>query len=66
MAGQTPNTRPDLWDRINNGNGDWAVQIRYAVGDRVFFGGHVYRALQAHQATTANSPPNPAFWELVL
>ena len=30
----------------------------YAVGDRVFFGGHVYRALQAHQATAANSPPN--------
>jgi FtsP/CotA-like multicopper oxidase with cupredoxin domain len=66
VAGQTPNTRPDLWDRINNQNGDWAVQIRYAVGDRVFFGGHVYRALQAHQATTANSPPNAAFWELVL
>jgi len=66
VAGQTPPTRPDLWDRVNNQNGDWAVQIRYAVGDRVFFNGHVYRALQAHQATTANSPPNPAFWELVL
>jgi FtsP/CotA-like multicopper oxidase with cupredoxin domain len=66
VAGQTPNTRPDLWDRINNMNGDWAVQIRYAVGDRVFFNGHVYRALQAHQATTANSPPNAAFWQLVL
>ena len=66
VAGQTPNTRPDLWDRVNNQDGDWAVQIRYAVGDRVFFNGHVYRALQAHQATTSNSPPNPAFWELVL
>jgi len=66
VAGQTPNTRPDLWERINNMNGDWAVQIIYAVGDRVFFNGHVYRALQAHQATTANGPPNPAFWELVL
>jgi FtsP/CotA-like multicopper oxidase with cupredoxin domain len=66
VAGQTPNTRPDLWDRINNMNGDWAVQIRYAVGDRAFFGGSVYRALQAHQATAANAPPNPAFWELVL
>jgi FtsP/CotA-like multicopper oxidase with cupredoxin domain len=66
VAGQTPNTRPDLWDRINNQNGDWAVQIRYAVGDRAFFSGHVYRALQAHQATAANGPPNPAFWELVL
>ena len=66
VAGQTPNTRPDLWDRINNENGNWAVQIRYAVGDRVFFGANVYRALQAHQATAANGPPNPAFWELVL
>ena len=63
---QPPNQRPDLWERINNQNGDWAVQIIYAVGDRVFFSGHVYRALVAHQATTANSPPNPAFWELVL
>jgi hypothetical protein len=66
VAGQTPNTRPDLWDRINNMNGDWAVQIRYAVGDRVFRNGQVFRALQAHQATAANGPPNAAFWELVL
>ena len=67
VAGQPPPTRPDLWARINNQNGDWAVQIIYNVGDRVFFtDGHVYRALRAHQATTANSPPNPAFWELVL
>jgi FtsP/CotA-like multicopper oxidase with cupredoxin domain len=65
VAGQTPDTRPDLWDRINNQNGDWAVQIRYAVGDRVFFNGHVYRALKAHQAAAANSPPNAAFWQLV-
>jgi hypothetical protein len=42
------------------------VQIIYQVGDRVFFQGHVYRALQTHQATTANSPPNAAFWALVL
>jgi FtsP/CotA-like multicopper oxidase with cupredoxin domain len=66
VAGQTPDTRPDLWDRINNQNGDWAAQTRYAVGDRVFFNAHVYRALQAHQANAGNSPPNPAFWELVL
>jgi len=66
VAGQPPPTRPDLWNRVNNQNGDWAAQIPYAVGDRVFFSGHVYRALQAHQATTANSPPNPAFWQLVL
>jgi len=67
IAGQTPPTRPDLWARINNQNGDWAPQIIYDVGDRVFFGGHVYRALSQHQATTANSPDlAPSIWELVL
>jgi FtsP/CotA-like multicopper oxidase with cupredoxin domain len=67
VAGQTPPTRPDLWARINNENGDWAVQIIYDVGDRVFFGGHVYRALSQHQATAATQPNlAPAVWELVL
>src|SRR5262249_865553 len=42
-AGQTPDTRPDLWERINNENGNWAVQTIYSVGDRAFFQGHVYR-----------------------
>jgi FtsP/CotA-like multicopper oxidase with cupredoxin domain len=67
VAGQTPNTRPDLWERINNQNGDWAVQIIYNVGDRVFFGGHVYQALQMNQATNANRPDiAPAVWMLVF
>jgi FtsP/CotA-like multicopper oxidase with cupredoxin domain len=63
---QPPPQRPDLWERINNMNGDWAVQIIYNVSDRVKFGGRVYRALQRHQATNANAPPNAAFWQLVL
>jgi len=67
MAAQPPPTRPDLWARVNNQNGDWAVQIIYAVGDRVFFGGHVYRALVQHQATAATEPDiAPGTWELVL
>ena len=58
---------PDLWERINNGNGDWAVQIKYSVGDRVFFGGHVYQALQQNMATDANRPDvAPAVWQLVF
>jgi FtsP/CotA-like multicopper oxidase with cupredoxin domain len=63
---QPPTQRPDLWERINNQNGDWAIQIIYAVGDRVFFQGNVYRALQRHQAR-AGLEPNaaPAFWALV-
>ena len=67
VAGQTPDTRPDLWERINNQNGDWAVQIIYNVGDRVFFGGHVYQALQMNQATNANRPDvAPAVWMLLF
>jgi FtsP/CotA-like multicopper oxidase with cupredoxin domain len=64
---QTPPTRPDLWERINNQDGDWAVQIIYQVGDRTRFGGHIYRALQKHQATNANRPDvTPSVWTLVL
>jgi hypothetical protein len=64
---QPPNQRPDLWERINNQNGDWAVQTIYQVGDRVFFGSHVYRALKQHQATNGNKPDvSPTFWTLVL
>jgi FtsP/CotA-like multicopper oxidase with cupredoxin domain len=68
VAGQPPNTRPDLWERINNQNGQWAAQTIYNVGDRVLFNGeaNVFRALQQHQANAGNSPPNPAFWEQVL
>ena len=66
VAGQTPNLHPELWNRVNNQNGDWAVQTPYAVGDRVFFNGQVFRAVQAHQATATNSPPNAAFWQLVM
>jgi hypothetical protein len=60
VAGQTPPTRPDLWDRINNQDGDWAVQIRYAVGDRVFFSAHVYRALQGTPGDGGERSAEPA------
>jgi FtsP/CotA-like multicopper oxidase with cupredoxin domain len=62
-----PNTRFDLWERVNNQDGDWAVQIIYQVGDRARFNGHIYRALQMHQATATTEPDiSPAFWQLVL
>jgi len=66
LSTQPPNQRPDLWERINNQDGDWAIQIIYNVGDRVFFQGQVYRALQKHQAR-AGLEPNaaPAFWAVV-
>lgn len=67
VATQPPTARPDLWQRLNNQNGDWAVQIIYQVGDRARLNGHIYRALVRHQATNANRPDiAPTVWELVL
>jgi len=68
VANQPPPTRPDLWERINNKNGDWAAQTIYNVGDRVFFPNEsqVWRALVKHQANADNAPPNPRFWARIL
>jgi spore coat protein A, manganese oxidase len=66
---QPPPQRFDLWERINNQNGDWALQTIYNVGDRVFFPdeSHVYRALEQHQAIPGTEPNvSPTLWELVL
>jgi len=66
-SSQPPPTRPDLWERINNQDGDWAIQTIYQVGDRVRFSGHIYRALQVNQANAGNAPGvTPSVWELVL
>jgi hypothetical protein len=63
-AAQTPNTRFDLWERVNNNDGTWQPQIIYAVGDRVLFNGQLYLAHTVHQAQTGQSPDlNPAVWE---
>jgi hypothetical protein len=64
-SSQPPNTRFDLWERVNNNDGTWQPQIIYAVGDRVLFNGQLYRALTVHQAQTGQSPNlDPAKWEL--
>jgi len=63
---QSPPQRFDLWARVNNQNGDWAVQTIYNVGDRVFFQDFVYRALQQHQAVTGTEPNvTPTLWQVV-
>ena len=60
VAGQPPTTRPDLWERINNQNGDWAVQIIYHVGDRrVLQGPRLPGAAVQHQATNGEPPAEP-------
>jgi len=65
-SNQPPPQRPDLWERINNLNGDWAIQTIYNVGDRVFFQGKVYRALQRHQARAGQEPTTaPTLWAFV-
>ena len=61
---QPPNTRFDLWERVNNNDGTWQPQIIYAVGDRVLHQGLLYKALAVHQAQTGQTPPaNPALWD---
>jgi hypothetical protein len=67
VSNDPPSTRFDLWERVNNQDGDWAVQIVYQVGDLARFQGHIYRALTEHQATAATEPDlAPSVWELVL
>jgi hypothetical protein len=64
QATQPPDTRFDLWDRVNNNDGSWQPQIRYAVDDRVLHNGQLFRALQVHQAQPGQTPPNnPALWD---
>jgi hypothetical protein len=64
QAGQPPNTRLDLWERVNNNDGTWRPQIIYAVDDRVVFQGQLFRALRVHQARAGRTPPdNPALWD---
>jgi FtsP/CotA-like multicopper oxidase with cupredoxin domain len=64
-SSQPPNTRFDLWERVNNNDGTWQPQIIYAVGDRVLFNGQLYRGKTVHQAQTGKSPnTDPSKWEL--
>ena len=63
-AGEPPDTRFDLWERVNNNDGTWQPQIIYAVGDRVLFNGQLFEALHVHQAQTGQTPPdNPELWD---
>jgi hypothetical protein len=66
VAGQTPPTRFDLWDRVNNNDGSWQPQIRYALDDRTTFNGQTYRALSVFQSQTGQTPAsNPALWRVL-
>ena len=62
QAAQQPQTRFDLWERVNNNDGTWQPQIIYAVGDRVLQGGQLFEALHVHQAQTGQPPPS-ANWD---
>jgi FtsP/CotA-like multicopper oxidase with cupredoxin domain len=64
VAGQTPNTRFDQWDRVNNNDGSWQPQIRYALDDRVTFNGGIYRARSVFQSQNGQTPSaNPSLWQ---
>lgn len=64
QASKPPNTRFDLWERVNNNDGSWQPQIIYAVDDRVLYNGQLYAARHVHQAQVGQTPPaNPGLWE---
>jgi hypothetical protein len=64
VAGATPNTRFDLWDRVNNNDGTWQPQIRYALDDRVLYSGLLYAARSVFQSQVGQTPPgNPTLWQ---
>jgi FtsP/CotA-like multicopper oxidase with cupredoxin domain len=63
-VGQTPDTRFDLWARVNNNDGTWQPQIIYAQNDRVLSGGLLYAARSVFQAQTGQTPAaNPTLWQ---
>jgi spore coat protein A len=67
VAGQTPNTLFNDWDKVNNekstGGGQWTPQVRYGALDRVLFNGALYQARSVFQAQTGQTPPsNPSLW----
>jgi len=62
-ASSSPPSRFDLWDRVNNNDGTWQPQIRYAQNDRVLFNGLLYAARSVFQAQNGQTPPaNPTLW----
>jgi FtsP/CotA-like multicopper oxidase with cupredoxin domain len=64
VAGATPSTRFDLWDRVNNNDGTWQPQIRYALEDRVLYNGLLYGARSVFQSQAGQTPAaNPALWQ---
>lgn len=63
LAAQTPPTRFDRYERVNNNDGSWQPQIMYAVGDRVLYSGLLYMADAVHQAQTGQTPDiTPTLW----
>jgi FtsP/CotA-like multicopper oxidase with cupredoxin domain len=61
---QPPTARFDLWERVNNNDGTWRLQIIYAVQDRVLYNGQLYQARRVHQARTDGAPADrPDLWE---
>jgi FtsP/CotA-like multicopper oxidase with cupredoxin domain len=64
-SSQTPPSRFDRYDRVNNNDGSWQPQIVYAIGDRVLYSGQLYEARHVHQAQAsgAGGPPPSSNWD---
>jgi hypothetical protein len=66
VSGQTPPTRFDLWERVDNNDGSWQPQIIYGPTERVSFNGQLFSALKTAQAQPGQTPANsPNLWKPV-
>jgi spore coat protein A, manganese oxidase len=60
---QPPQSRFDLWERVDNNDGTWQPQIIYAKGDRVLHNSQLFVSSTVHQAQSGQTPDaNPAVW----
>ena len=56
VSGMSPDMDNNLWDRVNNNDGTWQPQIRYALNDRVLYHGQLFAVRSVHQAQDSNPP----------
>jgi spore coat protein A, manganese oxidase len=61
--GAPPPTHYEVWERVNDNDGQWAPQVSYVAGDRVLFEGGLFLARAAHQALSDQTPAaSPELW----
>lgn len=62
---QVPTSNSDDWDLYITGfkfQGPWGIPNFYEVGNVVRFSGYIYLAIEDHEASVINQPPNASYW----